>query len=58
MLGAEAVKLSGRSESWLRTHECALCGQTLWRALVGNCGAIYQRCEPSNKDFSDTARLE
>jgi hypothetical protein len=56
MTGNEAVALTGRSETWLRNHECAWCNQTLWRALVHGCGAIYERCDPSQKDFSPVGR--
>jgi hypothetical protein len=52
MTPKEAIELSGRSESWLRNHECAWCGQTLWRALTVGCGAIFERCDPAKKDFS------
>jgi len=53
MTGKEAVALSGRSESWLKRHECWLCGQQLWRALTtAGCGAIFDRCDPTKKDFS------
>jgi len=58
MTGAEAIKLSGRSESWLRRHSCAWCDQTLWRALRYGCGALHERCAPSEKDFSDAARFK
>lgn len=51
MTGKEAKRVSGRSESWLRRHSCAQCGQTLWRALTVGCGAIYDRCDPTKKDF-------
>ena len=53
----EATSVSGRSETWLRNHECAWCGQTLWRALVHGCGAIFDRCDPSKKDFSSLGKL-
>jgi hypothetical protein len=52
----EALKISGRSESWLRRHTCAWCDQTLWRALRYGCGAMYERCDPTKKDFSAAAR--
>lgn len=55
---AEAVKHSGRSETWLRTHECAWCGQTLLRALQYGCGAIYENCDPLQKKFSDAERFK
>jgi uncharacterized protein YceK len=58
MTGREAIALSGRSETWLRTHVCAFCDQTLWRALTSGCGAIFDRCDPTQKDFSKAGRLE
>lgn len=51
MTGKEAKELTGRSESWLRRHSCAFCEQKLWRALTQGCGAIYERCDPTKKDF-------
>ena len=56
MTGNEAVALSKRSETWLRNHECAWCGQTLWLALTHGCGAIYEQCEPADKDFGPDAK--
>ena len=58
MTPAEAKKLTGRSETWLRNHECAWCGQTLWLALRQRCGAIYEKCDPSKKDFGPEAKLK
>lgn len=58
MKGSEAVKLSGRSETWLRNHECAWCGATLWMALTSGCRAIYEKCDPAQKDFSPAAKLK
>ena len=59
MTGAEAKKLSGRSETWLRHHECAWCGQTLWLALRNGCGEMFDaKCDPSKKDFRPEARLK
>jgi hypothetical protein len=55
---AEALKLTGRSETWLRNHECAWCGQTLWRALRSGCGAIYDKCDPTHKEFGSGAKLK
>jgi hypothetical protein len=52
MTRKQALALSGRSETWLRRHECVWCGQTLWRALVNGCGAIWDRCDPTKKDFA------
>lgn len=56
MTGKEAIALSGRSESWLRTRNCVWCDQTLWRALLYGCGSLHERCDPAKKDFSDAAR--
>lgn len=53
MTGKEATSISGRSEIWLGNHSCAWCGQTLWLALVSGCGAIFDKCEPAEKDFSN-----
>ena len=58
MTGKEAIALSGRSETWLRNHNCAWCGQTLWLALTVGCGAIYGRCDPTEKDFSEQGRAK
>jgi hypothetical protein len=55
---AEALELSGRSETWLRNHECAWCGQTLYRALTNGCGAIWEKCDPSKKEFGPEAKLK
>lgn len=48
----EATAISGRSKSWLQRHTCAWCDQTLWRALRYGCGAMHEKCDPSQKDFS------
>lgn len=56
MTPKEALELSGRSESWLRNHECDWCGQTLWASLRSGCGAIYERCDPTKRDFTMKAR--
>ena len=56
MTGKEAIAVSGRSETWLRNHECAFCGQTLWRALRYGCGAMFEKCDPAKKDFSPAGR--
>lgn len=54
----EAAKLTGRSENWLRTHECAWCNQTLLNAIRHGCGAIsygpnplgeIEDCQPREK---------
>lgn len=54
----DILTLTHRSETWLRNHECAWCGQTLWRALRYGCGAIYDKCNPRDKDFSENAKLK
>jgi len=51
-----ADNLTGRSKSWLQRHTCAWCGQTLWRALRDGCGAIYEQCDPTKKDFSPAGK--
>lgn len=56
MTRAQAVEISGRSESWLKTHTCAWCDQILWRALRYGCGAIYEKCDPTKKDFSPAGK--
>jgi len=57
MTGKEAIALSGRSETWLRRHSCSWCEQTLWRALTVGCGSIYERCNPTFKNFHTDIRL-
>lgn len=39
MTAREAAALTGRSETWLRSHTCAWCGETLLRAIQNGCGA-------------------
>jgi hypothetical protein len=56
MTADEAVAFSGRSKSWLKTHVCALCEQTLWYALRYGCGSMYEKCDPTKKDFSPAGR--
>ena len=55
MTPTEAIKVSERSESWLRNHECSWCGNTLWRALRSGCGAVGELCDPSKKNFRPDA---
>ena len=43
----QIVEKSGRSESWLRSHVCAWCEQTILERLRGNCGAMYEKCDCS-----------
>lgn len=57
MTGAEAVQISGRSESWLKRHTCAWCDQTIWRTLRHGCAAMYEKCDPTKKDYSAASRL-
>lgn len=54
MTRTEALKLSGRSEHWLRTHLCSWCNQDLYRALRHGCAAMGLKCDPSKKNFGDT----
>ncbi|RTE91877.1 hypothetical protein D6B98_15780 [Bradyrhizobium sp. LVM 105] len=56
MTRKEAEAISGRSESWLKSHTCAWCDQILWRALRYGCGAVYEKCDPSKKDFSPAGK--
>lgn len=46
MTTKEAVKIAGKSESWLRRHQCAWCGHLLLYAIRDGCGAIYEKCDP------------
>ena len=48
----EATTISGRSKSWLQRHTCAWCDQTLWRTLRYGCAAMYEKCDPTKKDFA------
>lgn len=57
MTSAEATQASGRSESWLKRHTCAWCDQTLWRVLRHGCAAMYEKCDPTKKDFSPAGQL-
>jgi len=45
MTAKEAAKAAGYSETWLRTHCCSWCDQTLLQAIKGHCGAIYEKCD-------------
>lgn len=45
----EACKKTGKSEKWLRTHECMWCGQIALNAVRYGCGAIYEKCDPMKK---------
>lgn len=55
MTRKEALKLSGRNETWLRSHACAWCGTTLWLSLTNGCGAIGEKCDPAKKNFGPDA---
>lgn len=55
MTGKEALKLSGRSETWLRNHTCSWCGRTLWLSLRDGCGAMGEQCDPTKKNFGPDA---
>lgn len=54
----EAEKLSGRSITWLRTHECMWCGQSALNALRYGCSAIYDNCEPRKRSFNTHSTKE
>ena len=58
MTKREAIALSKRTEFWLRNHSCKWCSATLLQSLMHGCGAIFEKCDPSEKDFSDTARAD
>ena len=46
----EVVKLTGKSESWLRRHECAWCSITALDAIRYGCGSINdEKCNPMDK---------
>jgi hypothetical protein len=55
MTPKEALALSGRSETWLRNHQCNWCGATLWMALRSGCRAMGEKCDPSKKNFGPDA---
>lgn len=40
---------TGKSEYWLRTHECPWCGQTALNAVRYGCGSIFEKCNPMDK---------
>lgn len=42
----EIARQAGRSVTWLRTHECRWCGQSILYAIKDGCGAIYEKCDP------------
>jgi hypothetical protein len=45
----EVSQLTGRSVTWLRTHECGWCGQSALDAARGRCAAVYERCDPAKR---------
>ena len=46
----EAVKLTGKSEYWLRNHSCPWCDQTALNAVRYGCGSIYgEKCNPMDR---------
>ena len=45
MKNEEAARLSGRSQSWLKSHTCGWCGQTIMKALRGYCGDTGKMCD-------------
>jgi hypothetical protein len=51
MTAKEAAELTGRSITWLKTHECGWCGQTALNALRYGCGAIWDKCDPKAKSY-------
>jgi hypothetical protein len=53
----EIVKLTGRSETWLRTHVCGWCEQTAINFCRGNCASVYgPRCDAQERIASLKAR--
>lgn len=59
MTGADAIKISRRSKSWLQHHTCAWCEQTLWLALRHGCAAMHEpKCDPTKKDFSPKGAIK
>jgi hypothetical protein len=55
MTAKEAAKLSHRSITWLRTHECGWCDRSCLNALRYGCGAIWEKCDPKTKDYTARA---
>jgi hypothetical protein len=52
MTAKEAAQLSGRSVTWLKTHQCGWCDQSCLNALRYGCGAIYEKCDPKTKSYT------
>lgn len=58
MKAERALRVSGRSEEWLRSQLCAVCERDLWSALRHGCGravSVEKQCTPAAKNFSDGA---
>lgn len=51
MSRAEVLALAQCSESTLRRHQCAWCGQDLYRALRWGCCAVHDRCDPKDRPW-------
>ncbi len=45
MTDKKAAAATGWSESWLKSHECGWCGQTVIQSVKGNCGARDMCCD-------------
>lgn len=44
----ECAALTGRSVTWLKTHQCGWCDQTALMALKYGCGSIFgPKCDPA-----------
>lgn len=56
MTAKEAATLSGRSVTWMRTHCCAWCDQTMLNALRYGCGAIYEKCDPKARAIKNNPK--
>lgn len=56
MTGKEAKEFTGRSRYWLANHRCQWCGQTLWNALLYGCGAIYAKCDPTQRAAAEARK--
>jgi hypothetical protein len=49
MTAKEAARLSGRSITWMRTHCCAWCDQSMLNAVRYGCGAMGDKCNPRER---------
>lgn len=45
----QAIKLTGKSEYWLRNHACPWCDCSALDAVRHGCGAIFEKCDPMKK---------